>query len=56
MKLKFLLIPLLIVLWANQNFAHGQHVHQYIVKEAYELLVTQWGDIIPQMNDHVGGI
>jgi hypothetical protein len=51
-----LLILLITIIWTNQNYAHGQHVHQYIVKEAYELLVTQWGSIIPNMHDHVGGI
>ncbi len=35
--------------------AHAQHVHQYIVSEAYELLRAQHGDI-PEMQNHVGGL
>ncbi len=35
---------------------HSQHVHQYIVTEAYQLLVNQLGYIIPQMDEHIGGI
>ncbi|MDT3695991.1 MAG: T9SS type A sorting domain-containing protein [Ignavibacterium sp.] len=35
---------------------HSQHVHQYIVTEAYQLLVNQLGGIIFDMNEHIGGI
>lgn len=39
----------------QESHAHAQHVHQYIVKEAYELLRAQHGDI-PEMQNHVGGL
>jgi len=55
MKQIFLLLVFLILMH-GRLIPHGQEVHQYIVKEAYELLVDQWGSIIPGMHDHVGGI
>jgi hypothetical protein len=56
MKLKLLLILLLTTLWANQIFAHGQHVHQYIVKEAFELLLATANLEITEMQNHIGGL
>jgi len=56
MKLKILLILLFTILWANQNFAHGQHVHQYIVKEAFELLLATGNLNIIEMQNHIGGL
>jgi hypothetical protein len=57
MKLKILLILLFTVLWTNQNFAHGQQVHQYIVKEAFELLLATTNlDIREEMQNHIGGL
>ena len=48
---------LLIVLCANQIFAHGQQVHQYIVKEAFELLLaTNNLAITEEMQNHIGGL
>jgi Secretion system C-terminal sorting domain len=49
-------IVLLTMSLSNQeSHAHAQHVHQYIIKEAYELLRSQHGDI-PEMQNHVGGL
>lgn len=45
----FLLIPLSSIL------AHQQRVHQYVAKEAYELLLQERGPI-PQMHEHIGGL
>ena len=56
MRLKLLLILLLITLWANKNFAHEQHVHQYIVKEAFELLLATANLDIIEMQNHIGGL
>jgi len=56
MKLKLLLTLLLTILWANQIFAHGQHVHQYIVKEAFELLLATDNLYITEMQNHIGGL
>jgi len=56
MRLKLLLILLLTILWANKNFAHEQHVHQYIVKEAYELLLATANLTIWEMQNHIGGL
>jgi len=57
MKLKLLLIVLLTIPWANQIFAHGQQVHQYIVKEAFELLLaTTILGITEEMQNHIGGL
>lgn len=55
MRIK-LLISTYILFGANIVFAHSQEVHQYIVTQAYQLLVNQWGNIIPEMNNHIGGI
>jgi hypothetical protein len=57
MRLKLLLILLFTVLWTNQNFAHGQQVHQYIAKEAFELLLATANlDIMEEMQNHIGGL
>jgi hypothetical protein len=56
MKLKLILILLLTTLWANQIFAHGQNVHQYIVKEAFELLLATANLEITEMQNHIGGL
>jgi hypothetical protein len=47
-----------IVLLSGQTLhAHQQRVHQYIVKEAYELLLQERGNVpVPRMNDHIGGL
>jgi hypothetical protein len=37
-------------------YAHKQHVHQYIVREAYHLLRTYTGKVIPVIHDHIGGL
>jgi hypothetical protein len=37
-------------------FAHKQHVHQYLVKEAYALLKQAYGHDISRMQDHIGGL
>jgi len=39
----------------QESHAHAQHVHQYIVKEAYELLRMQIGNV-PEMDGHIGGL
>ena len=47
---------LLVLLFVTQSvFPHTQRVHQFIVKEAYELLSHERGNI-PRMNDHIGGL
>jgi len=56
MKLKLLPILLLTILWANKNFAHEQSVHQYIVKEAFELLLSTANLTIWEMQNHIGGL
>ncbi len=51
-----ILILIHFFLKSNIIFPHSQVVHQYIVTEAYQLLVNQWGNVIPEMNEHIGGI
>ncbi|GJQ42996.1 MAG: hypothetical protein JETCAE03_24940 [Ignavibacteriaceae bacterium] len=51
-----IIISFYILLTTVLAFPHTQQVHQYIVTEAYQLLVNQWGSIIPEMNNHIGGI
>jgi len=46
---------LIMLLSTHDLLAHKQHVHQYIAKEAYELLQSEIG-IVPQMHEHVGGL
>ncbi len=48
----FLLVLLLLT---QRLFPHTQRVHQFIVKEAYELLSHERGGV-PQMHDHIGGV
>jgi hypothetical protein len=47
-----------LVMWflyiGTEALAHKQHVHQYIVREGYNLLRLQMGVDIPTMVDHVG--
>lgn len=50
------LITLFVLLYLNTSMAHQQHVHQYIVREAYELLINQLGFIVPEMHNFVGGL
>ncbi|KAB2849256.1 MAG: hypothetical protein F9K42_07635, partial [Ignavibacterium sp.] len=47
---------LVFIVASESLLPHSQHVHQYIVTEAYQLLVNQLGYIIPQMDEHIGGI
>jgi len=56
MILKFVLFLLFNLLTTNQLFAHGQHVHQYIVKEAFELLLVTANLDIIEMQNHIGGL
>lgn len=43
-----------IVLITSISFAHKQHVHQYITREAYKLLKLQLGFDIPLMQLRIG--
>jgi hypothetical protein len=56
MRTRLLLILLFTVTFVNQNFAHGQQVHQYIVKEAFELLLATANLDITEMQNHIGGL
>ncbi len=56
MKRMCLLIVVAPLVLRGEIFAHGQHVHQYVVKEAYQLLRTQLGYDVPGMVNHVGGL
>lgn len=49
-------ILLIILFLSNFVFAHKQHVHQYISKEAYTLLKNQLGYDIRVMKDRIGGL
>ncbi len=44
-----------IFLHTASVFSHSQHVHQYIVTQAYNLLIQTLGDSISEMNGHIGG-
>lgn len=46
---------LVLLLFTQRLFPHTQRVHQFIVKEAYELLSHERGNI-PEMRDHIGGL
>jgi len=56
MKNLFITFAFILLLCSFSVYPHPQKVHQYIVKEAYELLLTHWGNIIPEMDDHIGGL
>ncbi len=56
MKYRLLLILLFTFLYANKYFPHGQQVHQYIVIEAFELLLTTTNLDISEMQNHIGGL
>jgi len=49
---------LLIVLLCSHTdlLAHKQHVHQYTVKEAYQLLRQVVGGDVPRLHDHIGDL
>ena len=53
MKKKLITI-FLFVGFMNMIFAHGEGVHQHMVREAYKLLKTFIGQDIREMKDHVG--
>lgn len=44
---KIIIIPIFILLFCNNAFAHKEWVHQYILKEAYRFLELQLGKPIP---------
>ena len=48
-------ISFLFFIGINSLYAHSQKVHQYIAKEAYQLLVDQLGFKIQYMDNHIGG-
>lgn len=53
MKNKILII-LFSILSFSTVFAHGEGVHQHMVREAYKLLKYYVGQDIREMKDHVG--
>lgn len=53
MKKYFLLIIVFLSISPNQ-FPHGQNVHQYMVRQAYQLLKNTLGYDIPEMAHHLG--
>lgn len=42
------------ILSFNSIFAHGEGVHQHMVREAYKLLKYYVGQDIREMKDHIG--
>ncbi|HSR17838.1 MAG TPA: hypothetical protein VLM39_07070, partial [Ignavibacteriaceae bacterium] len=52
MKINICLV--ILFLFIKTAFPHKQHVHQYIVKEAYELLKIHFGEI-KVFEEHIGG-
>ncbi len=56
MKRTYLPLLAAVALFPAQIHAHQQHVHQYIVKEAYQLLRQTYGYDFPRMTDHVGDL
>ncbi len=46
---------LIILFFTSINFAHRQHVHQYITIEAYNLLKLTIGYDIPTLLSRLGG-
>ncbi len=49
---KIIFVLFFLLFGRTQTFAHKQHVHQYIVHEAYNLLKLQVGEI-PTMASHI---
>jgi len=51
---KIYYIFLIFFLISKTIYAHGENVHQHMVREAYKLLKHAVGFDIPVMKDHVG--
>jgi len=50
----FLIVVMLLGFFADHVFAHKQHVHQYFVREGYNVLQLYLGNDIPQIVSHIG--
>jgi hypothetical protein len=53
---KILYIYTSLLLLSTINYCHDQHVHQYVVVEAYKLLKYNIGYSISEFENHIGGI
>ena len=54
MKKTLITLILFFILAFSTIFAHGEGVHQHMVREAYKLLKYYIGQDIREMKDHVG--